>query len=75
MPSSSVSPRDGLCEPTSLLEFRSVHFSYGKHGVLNGLDLSVKGGEVVGFLGVNGSGKTTTFLLATGFLEPTDGES
>lgn len=29
---------------------------------------------MVGFLGVNGSGKTTTFLLATGFLTPTQGE-
>ncbi len=55
------------------LEFASVVFSYGPHRVLQGLDLRVSPGEVVGFLGVNGSGKTTTFLLATGILVPDSG--
>lgn len=63
-----------MAEPGAGLEFRAVAFAYDDHQVLRGLDLSVNPGEVVGFLGVNGSGKTTTFLLATGFLTPTAGE-
>lgn len=53
-----------------LLEFDSVVFSYGDVSVLKGLDLTVSAGEIVGYLGLNGSGKTTSFLLATGFLTP-----
>lgn len=56
-----------------LLEFGSVVFSYGDRPVLRGLDLRVSPGEIVGFLGLNGSGKTTTFLLATGILAPASG--
>jgi ABC-2 type transport system ATP-binding protein len=55
------------------LDFRAVAFAYGSQQILNGLNLHVRPGEVVGFLGVNGSGKTTTFLLATGFLAPSSG--
>ena len=56
-----------------LLEFDSVAFSYPKTPVLRGLSLRVAAGEIVGFLGINGSGKTTTFLLATGVLSPESG--
>lgn len=56
------------------LEFCEVSFAYGSHQVLDGLSLTVRPGEMVGFLGVNGSGKTTTFLLATGFLKPDRGQ-
>lgn len=55
------------------LKFESVAFAYGQHPVLRGLDLAVEAGQIVGFLGVNGSGKTTTFLLATGFLAADSG--
>mgnify|MGYP000134071529 CR=1 FL=1 len=40
---------------------------------LRGLDLSVRQGEVYGFLGANGAGKTTTFKLLLGLLRPTGG--
>lgn len=56
------------------LKFDQVAFAYGGHRVLRDLSLSIYPEEIVGFLGVNGSGKTTTFLLATGFLEPDSGE-
>lgn len=55
------------------LTFESVEFDYPGTRVLRGLSLSVGPGEVVGFLGVNGSGKTTTFLLATGIHRPKAG--
>lgn len=57
-----------------LLDFASVSFSYSKIPVLSEVDLTVRSGEVVGFLGANGSGKTTSFLLATGLLQAHSGE-
>lgn len=58
-----------------LLKFDSVRFSYSNSDpVLKSLSFSVGGSEIVGFLGVNGSGKTTSFLLATGLLKPTSGQ-
>lgn len=40
---------------------------------VDGLDLSVPRGSVFGFLGPNGSGKTTTIRMLLGLIEPTDG--
>ena len=38
-----------------------------------GIHLSIAEGEMVGFAGTNGSGKTTTIRHIMGFLQPTDG--
>jgi ABC-2 type transport system ATP-binding protein len=47
--------------------------SYGKTVALDGLDLSVARGEVHGFLGPNGSGKTTTIRILLGLLRANGG--
>ena len=46
---------------------------YGSKVGVKDLDLVVQEGEIFGFLGPNGSGKTTTIRLLTGFLRPTSG--
>lgn len=46
---------------------------YGRHVALTGLDMSVPRGKVYGFLGPNGSGKTTALRLLTGLLRPNAG--
>lgn len=46
---------------------------YGELLALDGLDLEVRRGEVVGLLGPNGAGKTTTVNLVLGVLSPTSG--
>ena len=48
---------------------------YGKTLALDGLDLTVDEGEVYGYLGPNGSGKTTTIRLLLGLHRPSDGRA
>jgi lipopolysaccharide export system ATP-binding protein len=46
---------------------------YGGRTVVNGIDINVKRGEVVGLLGPNGAGKTTTFYMIVGLIRPNAG--
>jgi len=46
---------------------------YGGRSVVNGVDIHVRKGEIVGLLGPNGAGKTTTILMILGLTEPTGG--
>ncbi|OUW60817.1 MAG: LPS export ABC transporter ATP-binding protein [bacterium TMED198] len=46
---------------------------YGSRCVVNGTEIKVKKGEVVGLLGPNGAGKTTTFYMITGMVQPNKG--
>ena len=48
--------------------------SYGGRQVVNGVDLSIQAGTVVGLLGPNGAGKTTTFYMVVGLAEPDGGQ-
>ena len=48
------------------IKLEDVHKSYGNHEVLKGLNLEVKKGELFGFIGKNGVGKSTTIDCITG---------
>ena len=56
-----------------VLQVRGLTKLYNKVVGVKDLDLAVHEGEIFGFLGPNGSGKTTTIRLITGFLRPTGG--
>jgi len=49
--------------------------SYGRVRAVDGISLSVKKGEIYGFLGLNGAGKTTTIRMLLGMVRPTSGVS
>jgi len=57
-----------------ILECRQLVKRYGSVTALNGIDLSLEPGRIVGLLGPNGSGKTTLIKLACGLLVPNSGE-
>ena len=56
------------------IDVRSLRKSFGTRRVVDGLTLQVERGEICGFLGANGSGKTTTIRLLCGLLVPDGGE-
>ncbi len=47
---------------------------YGGRSVVNGVDINIRSGEVVGVLGPNGAGKTTTFYMVVGLVRPNGGK-
>src|SRR5262249_55503393 len=55
------------------IEVAGLRKAYGKTLALDGLDLAVASGEVHGFLGPNGSGKTTTIRILLGLLRADGG--
>ena len=57
-----------------LLEVDEIHTYYGKSHILDGVSLEVGRGEVVGLLGRNGVGKSTTLKAVAGLVHPSRGE-
>ena len=53
---------------TAAIEVAGLVKNFGQTRALDGLDLTVAGGEVHGFLGPNGAGKTTTLRILLGLL-------
>lgn len=57
----------------SLLSLSDVHVRYGAVHALRGVSLSVNEGEIVGLIGVNGAGKSTTMMSIMGVARPASG--
>ena len=55
------------------MEARGLRKVYGKRTVVDGVDISLRSGEVVGLLGPNGAGKTTSFYMIVGLVPATGG--
>src|SRR5207244_13659161 len=56
-----------------LIKVEDVHTYYGKSHILHGVSLEVRRGEVVGLLGRNGVGKSTTLKAIAGLVPPRQG--
>jgi branched-chain amino acid transport system ATP-binding protein len=57
-----------------LVAVEEIHTYYGKSHILHGVSLTVGAGEVVGLLGRNGVGKSTTLKTIMGLVRPSQGE-
>lgn len=57
-----------------VVSLRNVHKKIGKKEIIRDLSFEVQEGEVYGFLGPNGSGKTTTIRMITGLISMTAGD-
>ncbi len=57
-----------------LVDLEDIHTYYGKSHILNGVSLTVGHGEVVGLLGRNGVGKSTTLKTIMGLVSPSRGK-
>lgn len=69
----SAGPVAGPPAGTPLLATEELRKSYRGRRVVDGVSLSIAGGEVVGLLGPNGAGKTTTFSMVVGLVAPDAG--
>jgi ABC-2 type transport system ATP-binding protein len=58
---------------TPMIETTALSKRYGTRPAVDALTISIAEGEIFGFLGPNGSGKTTTLLMLLGLTEPTSG--
>ena len=56
-----------------VIDVRDLRKRYGARKVVDGLTLAVKAGDICGFLGANGSGKTTTIRMLCGLVRPDGG--
>ncbi len=57
----------------TLIDLENVHKFYGNFEALKGISLKVEKGQIFGYLGPNGSGKTTTIKLILGLVKPSSG--
>lgn len=59
---------------SSLIETIKLCKSFGKHKVIDNLNLYVEEGDIYGLLGANGAGKTTTIKMLLGLVYPSEGQ-
>ena len=62
-----------MAQPVLPLEVQGLTKKFGEFTAVDHVTFSVQPGEVLGYLGPNGSGKTTTIRMLCGLMEPTEG--
>lgn len=74
-PPSGAAAGAALASETPAVEVRDLTVRFGSFTAVDRISLRVRRGEIFGFLGPNGSGKTTTIRVLCGLLAPTAGEA
>ena len=62
-----------MTAPVPEIRTEALVKTYGQRTVVNGVNIRIAAGEVVGLLGPNGAGKTTTFYMVVGLVPATEG--
>ena len=57
-----------------MIEVKKLVKHYGDIQAVNNIDFTINDGEIVGFLGANGAGKSTALKILTGYIAPTSGD-
>ena len=57
-----------------MIEFKNVSKVYGQTVALDGLNLTIESGKIIGLIGHNGAGKSTTIKSLVSVINPTSGE-
>ena len=70
-----VPPRGSVEDGPSAIKAEDLTRRFGDFTAVDGVTLEIHKGEIFGFLGSNGSGKTTTMRILTGLLPPSDGRA
>ena len=58
---------------TPIVQISNLHYAYGAHEVLRGINLEIDRGQIFAILGGNGAGKSTLLKLMLGLLKPSQG--
>lgn len=58
----------------SIISIKDLQMSYGSKKVLNGINLEIPRGQIIGYIGTNGAGKSTTIKIMLGILEGYSGK-
>jgi len=70
-----IPPRDAAAKAEVAIEAKGLTQRFGDFVAVNHVDFRIERGEIFGFLGSNGCGKTTTMKMLTGLLPPTEGQA
>lgn len=63
-----------MVDNVQLVRTEGLEKVYNQRKVVNGVDVNVNAGEIVGLLGPNGAGKTTSFYMTVGLVKPSAGK-
>ena len=70
----TATPAAAAEAPRPVIEARGISKRYGALTALQGVDLTINAGEIVGLVGDNGAGKSTLIKILSGAIPPTSGE-
>jgi ribosome-dependent ATPase len=71
----TIPPRDPSMDGTPVIEARGLTKRFGDFTAVDHVDFRIERGEIFGFIGSNGCGKTTTMKMLTGLLPASGGEA
>ncbi|WP_083180114.1 ABC transporter ATP-binding protein [Paenibacillus yonginensis] len=63
-----------MIDSVPVIEIKDLRMRYGARFVLNGIDLTVHAGQIIGYIGPNGAGKSTTVKIMLGLVQGYTGE-